>query len=97
MYARVASFEGGDTERIRQLNEERLAAGTMNLPEGIRRILVLGDEQGGRRLFITFFDHAEAVAAAEQRFDQMGEEIPEDVRGRRTAIDVYKVEYDEAT
>ena len=34
MFARVASFEGGDVERLRQLNEERMNAGTMELPEG---------------------------------------------------------------
>jgi hypothetical protein len=95
MFARVASFEGGDTERLRELNRERMEGGTMGLPEGIRRAMVLNDEAGGRRLFITFFDSPEAVAAAEERFSSMGDEIPEDVRGRRTSVDVYEVVFDQ--
>jgi hypothetical protein len=91
MFARVASFEGGDVERLRQLNEERMNAGTMGLPEGLKSAMVLQDSASGRRLFITFFDSAEAIAAAEQRFEAMGDEIPEDIRGRRTAVDTYEV------
>jgi hypothetical protein len=95
MFARVATFEGGDSRRLLELNEERRAAGTLDLPEGLRRALVLDDEQGGRRLFITFFDSREALRAAEAQFDAMGDEIPENVRGRRTSVDVYEVSFDQ--
>jgi heme-degrading monooxygenase HmoA len=95
VYARVASFEGGDTERMRQINEERRESGTEELPGGVRRALVLADREGDRRLFITLFDSREAIAAAEERFERMGDEIPEDVRGRRTSVDVYEVVIDE--
>jgi hypothetical protein len=91
MYARVATFEGGDVERLRELNEERMRSGTMNPPEGTRRALVL---EGDRRLFVTFFDDRETLEAAEARFEQLGNEIPEDVRGRRTSVDVYEVVFD---
>ncbi len=74
MYARVASFEGGDNERLRQMAEERRGSGAM-MPE--------------------FFDSKDQIAAAEQTFDQMGDEIPDDVRGRRTSVDVYEVAWDE--
>jgi hypothetical protein len=93
MFARVATFEGGDVERLRQLNEERMASGEMNLPAGMTRAMLL---QGDRRLFITFFDSREAVEAAEQRFEQMGDEIPEEIRGKRVGVDVYEVLFDEA-
>jgi hypothetical protein len=93
MFARVATFEGGDVERLRQLNEERMASGDMNLPAGMTRAMLL---QGDRRLFITFFDSREAVDAAEQRFEQMGDEIPEEIRGKRVGVDVYEVLFDEA-
>ena len=95
MYARVASFEGGDLERIRQLNEERTAAGTQNMPEGITRTLVLADHEGNRRQFITFFESREVLDAAQPQFEAMGAEIPEEIRGRRTSVDVYEVVYDE--
>ena len=95
MYARVASFEGGDLEKIRQRAEEARAGGAMNLPEGIKRTLVLADREANRRQFITFFESREAVDAAEQQFEAMGNEIPEEIRGRRTSVDVYEVVFDE--
>jgi hypothetical protein len=97
VFARVAAFEGGDTERLRQLNEEQMAAGTMAFPDGVRRVLVLSDQDGVRRLFISFFDSREAVESAEQQFEQKGDEIPEEVRGRRTSVKVYEVVFDQPT
>jgi hypothetical protein len=91
MFARVATFEGGDVERLQQLNEERMNAGTMELPEGLKSAMVLQDHGSGRRLFVTMFDSREAVDAAQQRFEAMGDEIPEEIRGRRTSVDVYEV------
>ncbi len=91
MFARVATFEGGDMERLRQLAEERTASGDAG-PPGVKRVMVL---QNGRRLFITFFDTREELEAAEQQFERMGDEIPEDVRGTRVGVDVYEVVYEE--
>jgi hypothetical protein len=59
--------------------------------------MVLNDEAGGKRLFISFFDSREALDAAEARFESMGDEIPEDVRGRRTSVAVYEVSFDQAS
>jgi hypothetical protein len=94
MYARVASFEGGDNERLRQMAEERRGSGSM-MPAGMKRGMVLHDSDANRRLFISFFDSRPDVQAAEAQFDQMGDEIPEEVRGRRTSVDVYEVVWDE--
>jgi hypothetical protein len=95
MFARVAAFEGGDTERLRELNEERREQGAAGLPAGVRRVLLMSDESGRRRLFVTFFDSREAVDAAEASFESMGDEIPEEIRGRRTSVEVYEVLLDE--
>ena len=95
MFVRVASFEGGDTNRLRELNQERRDSGSTGMPEDVRRVMILDDEQGGKRLFVTFFDSRDAVDAAQSKFDAMGDEIPEDVRGRRTGIDVYEVVFDD--
>jgi hypothetical protein len=94
MYARVATFEGGDLDRIRQMNEERREQPGW-MPEGVKRVLVLNDEGSGKRHFITFFESREDLDAASQRFEQMGDDIPEDVRGRRVGVDVYEVLADE--
>jgi hypothetical protein len=91
MFARVATFEGGDVDRLRELNEERMGNGTLNAPSGIQRAMVL---QGDRRLFVTFFDSREALDAATARFEEMGDEIPEEIRGRRVSVDVYEVVFD---
>jgi hypothetical protein len=36
------------------------------------------------------------MEASEQRFDQMGDEIPEEIRGRRLGVDTYEVVFDES-
>jgi hypothetical protein len=95
MYARVAAFEGGDNDRLQQLNEERMRSGEMQAPDGMKRAMVLADREGNRRLFVAFFDSRDQVDAAEEGFERMGDTIPEDVRGRRTSVDVYEVMFDE--
>ena len=91
MFARIASFQGGDVERLREMNDQSMSDGTANLPAGLTGAMVLQDSNNDRRLFITFFDSRDAVTAAEQRFEEMGDEVPEEIRGRRTAVDVYEV------
>jgi hypothetical protein len=91
MFVRIATFEGGDVERLRELNEERMASGSMNPPPGVKRAMVL---QGDRRLFVTFFETREELDAAQQRFEEMGNEIPEEIRGTRVGVDVYEVVFD---
>jgi hypothetical protein len=93
MFARVTRHDGGDTEKLRAMNEERMASDNLGLPDGCRRAMVLAGE--GHRLFITFFDSKAAIEAAEPRFEAMGDEYPEDVRGRRTSVEVYEVAVDE--
>jgi len=96
MWTRVATFEGGNQQELQRLNEERMQSDEMNPPEGIKRVLLLADADNNRRLFISFFESKDAMAAAEQRFEAMGDEVPEDVRGRRTSLDYYEVALDQA-
>jgi hypothetical protein len=86
MWARVASFEGTDVERMRaEANRP-----PDRMPDGLRGAFGLADAEGGRQLFITLFDTRE-VEAAEPMFEHMGDEISEDVRGRRVSKDYYEV------
>jgi hypothetical protein len=94
MWARIASFTGGDDERLEQMREERRQSGSM-MPDGVRRVMMLSNHEG-QRLFVAFFDSREELDAAAQRFESMGDEIPEEVRGRRTAVDAYEVVFDES-
>jgi hypothetical protein len=95
MWARIASFEGGDTQKLQKLNEERMQSGEMNPPEGIKRVMLLADNDKNRRMFVAMFDSREAIEAAEARFESMGDEVPEDVRGRRTGVDYYEVVFEQ--
>jgi hypothetical protein len=89
MWARVASFEGTDVERMRaEANRP-----PERMPEGLRGAFSLGDAANGRQLFITLFDTREAIEAAEPLFEQMGDELPEEVRGKRVSKDYYEVTF----
>lgn len=81
MFARIASFQGGDVERLRELNEQRMSDGTAGLPEGLKSAMVLQDAANDRRLSVTFCDSRASVEAAERRFEEMGDEVPEEIRG----------------
>jgi heme-degrading monooxygenase HmoA len=91
MWVRIATFEGGDTEKLQKLNEERMSSGEMTPPEGMSHVLLLADKDRNRRQFVSFFESRDAIAAAEPRFEQMGDEVPEDIRGRRTGVDYHEV------
>jgi hypothetical protein len=43
---------------------------------------------------ISFFDSEETAAAAEARFEQMGDEIPESIRGKRVSLESFEVVFD---
>jgi hypothetical protein len=95
MHARVAAFEG-DTSRIDDLIEtirERMRSGD-EIP-GAKRFLMLIDRGGGTSLGITFFESEEAIRAAEPIFERMGDEVPEELRGRRTSVETYEVAIDD--
>ncbi len=92
MYARVAAFENRDMSRIDELVEivRERARSAKELPE-LRCLLMLVDRRGGTAVGISFFDTEEAIVRAEPEFERMGDEIPEELRGRRTSVDVYEV------
>jgi len=86
MWARIAAFEGGNDEELRRRNEER---GGMDMPPGMTGGMVM--RGGGKRLFVAYFDDEQSLDAAAQHFEKMGDDIPEDVRGKRTSVDKYEV------
>lgn len=95
MHARVAAF-AGDMSKIDDLIgtiRERMSAGE-DIP-GAKRFLMLIDREGGTSLGITFFDSEEAIRAAEPIFERMGDEVPEELRGRRTSVEAYEVAIDD--
>ena len=93
MIARIATFEGGDVEEMRRINNEMLVERPAELPAGLLRVMVLMRDDT-RWSVISFFDDEESARAAEARFEEMGDEIPERVRGKRVGLESYEVAFD---
>ena len=91
MWVRVATFEGGDTEKLDKLMDERMSSGEMPPPEGMQTVLILDDKNAAKRKFLAFFDSRDALEAAEAGFDRQGDTIPEEIRGKRTSVHYYDV------
>ena len=91
MWVRVATFEGGDAEKLNKLMDERMSSGEMTAPDGMSSVLVLDNKDAKKRKFLAFFDSREALEAAEAGFDQQGDTIPEEIRGKRKSVHYYEV------
>jgi hypothetical protein len=97
MHARVASFEGRDPSLADELIgtvREQVSTGR-NAPPNARGFLMLVDRESGRSYGITFFDTEEHIREAEPVFERMGEDFPEEMRGRRVSVDSYEVAFAE--
>ena len=95
MHARVAAFEGdiGRIDDLIGMIRERMSAGE-EIP-GAKKFLMLIDRGSGSSLGITFFDSEDAIRAAEPTFEKMGDEVPEELRGKRTSVGIYEVAIDD--
>jgi hypothetical protein len=91
MWVRVATFEGGDTQKLDELMAERMSSGEMPPPDGMSSVLILDDKDARKRKFLAFFESRDALEAAEAGFDRQGDTIPEEIRGRRTSVHHYEV------
>jgi hypothetical protein len=91
MWVRVATFEGGETAKLDELMAERMSSGEMPPPEGMSSVLILDDRDAKKRKFLAFFENRDALEAAEAGFDQQGDTIPEEIRGKRTSVHYYEV------
>jgi hypothetical protein len=93
MYARVASFENRDpslADQLVRVIKERSGRSREELPDA-RGALMLVDREGSTSLGIVFFDSEQAIQEAAPVFEKMGDEYPEELRGRRASVDVYEV------
>ncbi len=88
MFARIATFEGGDIEQMRNRNNEILINDPGRMPAGMKRVMVLEGEQ---RLVITFFESREELEASEQKFERLGDDFDESVRGKRVGLATYEL------
>jgi heme-degrading monooxygenase HmoA len=91
MWVRVATFEGVDSEKANAIVKERMASGEMPPAAGMNSVLILDDKDAKKRKFFAFFDSKDAITAAEPGFEQQGDTIPEQIRGKRTSVHYYEV------
>lgn len=90
MHARVARFEGRDPSLTDELIQRVRDVGPASVPEA-KGFLGLFDRERGTALGVTFFDSEEAIRDSEQAFEDMARSFPEEMRGRRTSVDVVEV------
>jgi hypothetical protein len=90
MYARVARFEGRDASLTDELIQRVRDQGPSSVPDA-KGFLGLFDRERGTSLGITFFDSEEAIRNSEQAFEDMAQQFPPEMRGRRTSVDVNEV------
>ena len=92
MHARIAAFENRDMSRadeLVRLVRDRQASGE-EIP-GALGMYMLVDRAAGAMLGISIFESEDAIRAAEPLFERMGDEVPEEIRGKRVSVDVYEV------
>jgi hypothetical protein len=91
--ARIATFEGGDAQEMYRINNEMLVKRSTALPAGLLRVMVLKRDDTSWSV-VSFFEDQGAARAAEARFEEMGDEIPESARGKRVGLQTYEVAFD---
>lgn len=92
MHARIAAFENRDmsrTDELVGLVQDRQSAGT-DLPDALGMYMLV-DRSRGAALGLSLFESEEAIRAAEPVFERMGDEIPEELRGRRLSVETFEV------
>src|SRR5437660_12787827 len=87
MYARVARFEGRDAALTDKLIERVRDQGPGSVPDA-KGFLGLFDRERGTALGITFFDSEEAIRNSQRAFEDMAQNFPAEMRGRRASVAV---------
>ena len=96
MYARVAEFDNPGLSEPSLVDEltkgarESAPRWQEALPNAQGHVMLI-DRQKGRGLGITFFETEGQIAEAEPVFEQMGNEMPEETRGKRVGVSSYEV------
>lgn len=100
MHARVAAFENprfDDPSLVDDLSK-RARDSAPKWQEALRSALghlYLVDRENKRSLGITFFPGESDIREAAPVFERMGDEIPEEQRGKRKSVDNYEVSINE--
>jgi hypothetical protein len=100
MHARVAAFENprfDDRSLVDDLSKRARESAPQwqdAMPSALGHLMLV-DRDNKRSLGITFFPGESEIREAAPVFERMGDEIPEEQRGRRTSVEVYEVVIDD--
>jgi hypothetical protein len=91
MYARVARWEGGSPDAVREFAGRVNADAGSGPPEGVpaKSLLLLIDPDGGRSLAITLYETDADMRQADATFNQMSP--GDDAVGQRASVEMYEV------
>jgi hypothetical protein len=94
MYARVARWEGGDADAIRESAREMASQAESGPPEGVpaKGFTMLIDPDSGRSLAIGLFETEEDLRKGDEALNAMNP--GNDGTGRRTTVEMYEVPID---
>jgi hypothetical protein len=92
MHARVATFEGGDPDQVRQVIAEIKQRAASGPPEGVPAVglLLLHRAEEGKVVNISLFETEEDLRQGDAALNAMDPPVP-GAMGRRTAVEMYEV------
>lgn len=91
MHARVATFEGGDPDKVREMVAQTQQRAGDGPPEGVPAVgfLMLFQADEGKGLAITLFKTEEDLRTGDAALNEMNPDDPGS--GRRTSVEFYEV------
>ena len=94
MYARVAKWEGGEADALRQSAKEISERAGEGPPPGVpaKAFLMLIDPDGGNSMSIVLFDSEDDMRQGDEALNAMTPAT--DAAGSRTSVEMYEVGVD---
>ncbi len=92
MHARVATFEGGEPDQVREIIAEIKQRSSEGPPEGVPAVgfLVLHRADEGKVLAISLFETEEDLRQGDSTLNSMDPPVPGGM-GRRASVEMYEV------
>lgn len=92
MHARVATFEGGSPDKVREMVEEIGQQAGSGPPEGLPAVglLILHRADESKVLSITLFESESDLKQGDAKLNSMDPSTP-GALGRRTSVELYEV------
>ena len=92
MHARVATFEGGDPDQVREAVGEIKQRAESGPPEGVPAVgfLMLHSAKDGKVLAIGLFETEEDLRKGDSTLNSMDPPVP-GAMGRRASVEMYEV------